>query len=235
MFDIHSHILFGVDDGAQTPEESVELLKKMQNENIDYVMATPHFYPQDTNLDDFLKVTRKNFTMLKKFAEKNHLPKIYLGCELLYFNGLGQSTSLNNLCLNNSEYLLLELTDGCINERLFSDISWLTSHSRITPIIAHIERYYRAKNFKKLIEFVVKEKIPVQINAASFLFRLFKRPIKKLIKSGALIVLGTDTHSIDMRPPRMTEALEYIEKKFGKDFKETLLKNSEFFKSKIIG
>ena len=65
MFDIHSHILFGVDDGPKTIEESISLIKKMQNEGITKILATPHFYPQDTDLADYLKIINNNFKTLK--------------------------------------------------------------------------------------------------------------------------------------------------------------------------
>ncbi len=235
MFDIHSHILFGVDDGAKTLDDSLALLRLMKKEGITDVIATPHFYPQDTNIDEFFSIANKNFNILKTAIEKEDLPKLSLGCELLYFVGMGQSTSLGNLCLNRSQYLLLELTDNCINEKLFSDISALMSHSGIIPIIAHIERYSRAKNYKKLLSFAFENKIPVQVNAASFLMRIFNSPIKKILKSNLTIILGSDAHSVDIRPPRFQEALSYIEKKYGKEFKDKLLHTSEIYKKKIIG
>lgn len=234
LFDIHSHILFGVDDGAETLKDSIALLEKMWDEGLTCVMATPHFYPQDTDIVDFLTAVNKNFNILKKAIGDKNLPKLYAGCELLYFPGLGQSTSIGKLCLNNSNYLLLELTDNCINERLFADITALMKQSGIIPIIAHIERYCKAKNYKKLLSFVVQAGVPVQVNASSFLMKFFRRPIKKLIKLNIPIILGTDTHSIDTRPPKFSEALEYIEKKFGSDFKKQLLKNGDAMMRKII-
>lgn len=235
MFDMHSHILFGVDDGAQKLTDSVALLKVMKSEGITDVMLTPHFYPQDTDIDEFLRIVYRNFAILKNITEKYNLPKIYLGCELLYFGGLGQSESLSKLCLNNSNYLLLELTDNIINDKLFSDLSALMNQSGIIPVIAHIERYCKAKNYKKLINFIVSNNLPVQVNASSFLVRFFRRPIKMLIKQNIPIILGTDSHSVDTRPPRMLEALKYIEKKYGAEYMKQLLKTSEIMKKKIIG
>ena len=107
LFDIHSHILFGVDDGPKNIKESLNLLEAMKNDGITKIMATPHFYPQDTDLSDFQKIVKQNFKILRTLAVQNNLPEIYLGCELLYFSGIGQSTSLGSLCLNNSNYLLL--------------------------------------------------------------------------------------------------------------------------------
>jgi len=234
MFDIHSHILPAIDDGAKDLNESIELLKMMKNDGITSVMATPHFYPQDTGLSEFLNESTLAFKRLKAKTANTNLPKIYLGCEMLYFDGLGNSTSINRLCLNGSNFLLLELTDFCINDRLFENIINLTKQSRIIPVIAHIERYCKAKNYKKLINFVIEYNIPIQLNAASFFVPVFRRPLKKLLNSPAFIVLGTDTHSIDLRPPKLTEALNFIEKKYGIDCKNRLIKSSELLYKKII-
>lgn len=45
MVDIHSHILPGIDDGAKSREESLQLLKMMKEQGISEVIATPHFVP----------------------------------------------------------------------------------------------------------------------------------------------------------------------------------------------
>ena len=233
MFDIHSHILPAVDDGAKDIKESLELLKMMKADGITHVMATPHFYPQDTDLDEFLSTVTAAFENLKKLTENTDLPKIYLGCELLYFDSLGQSTSLEKLCLNESDFLLLELTEHCINDKLFDNILSLRDEIGITPIIAHIERYCKGKNYKKLLKFVNEEKIPVQINAASFFVPLYKRPLKKLLNSDVTVLLGTDTHSCDLRPPCMTEALNFIEQKYGTQCKNRIVRHTKHLGQKI--
>ena len=233
MFDIHSHILPDVDDGAQNIKESIKILELMRENDISHVIATPHFYPNSVNLDEHLSLVNSAFELLKKKVEGKNLPKIYLGCELLYYDSIGYSSSLSKLCLNNSNFLLLELTDHCINDKLFENLSLLMDKVGIIPIIAHIERYFKAKKFKKLISFVIEKRIPVQINATSFLILAYRRTIKKLLKSNAVIILGTDAHSVDTRPPRLKDAISYIEKKYGKDTKEKLLKNSESLMKKI--
>ena len=43
MIDIHTHLLFGVDDGPKTPEESVEMLKSAKAQGIDAMILTPHY------------------------------------------------------------------------------------------------------------------------------------------------------------------------------------------------
>lgn len=234
LFDIHSHILPCVDDGAQSIEESLELLEMLKSQGVTSVLATPHFYPLEDNFQDFAKSVNHAFETLKAELVKRDLPEVFLGCEMLYFEGLGESELLHNFCLNNSNFLLLELTEGCIDETLFENIRKMREGSNITPIIAHIERYFKAKNFKKLMKFIITEKIPIQINAASVLIPFFKRTIKKLIHSDIICVLGSDAHSVDIRPPLLRPALDFIKEKYGDEVYNRFIETSDDFYKKII-
>ena len=234
-FDIHSHILPTVDDGSADMTESLELLRLMQAQGITDVIATPHFYPQEDNLTDFSQMISETFEELSKRAVRNGLPKIYLGCEMLYFKGIGSSTSLGELCLNGSDFLLLELAEEAICDALFEDILAMRNNLGITPIIAHIERYCKSKNYRKLIKFVLTEEIPVQVNALSLSIPILNRAVSKLIKNGVSFVIGTDTHSVDFRPPMLSQALAIIEKKHGTELKEQIVENSRLLFKKIVG
>ena len=119
MFDMHSHILPHIDDGARDIEESIKLLELLKENGVSHVLATPHFYPDSSNFDEYLAAVNFEFEALQKAIENKNLPKVFLGCELLYYNSIGYSSSLDKLCLNNSQFLLLELTDHCINEKTF--------------------------------------------------------------------------------------------------------------------
>ena len=234
FFDIHSHILPEIDDGAQSFEESIELLELMQKQGITHVMATPHFYPQEDNLTDFSEKISIAFANLEDEVIKRNLPKIYLGCEMLYFQGIGQSNSLPVLCISGSRYLLLELTDHCISETLFQELREIKNNHNIIPIIAHVERYHKAKNYKKFLKFISEEKILTQINASSVLMPAFKRTIKKLLKENLVQFIATDTHSLNERPPMLAPALKLISDLYGVEYSHRFIKNSIAFYKKII-
>ena len=235
MFDMHSHILPSIDDGAEDLNEALKILKLMQLQGITDVIATPHFYPALDNLDEFFEDVAEAMKKLKEFVVKRGLPNIYLGCELLYFTGIGQSDSLKQFCLNNSNYLLLELTDDCINKELFADITAIRENLGLEPIIAHVERYCLARNYGKLIRFLAANNIPIQINADSVLIPRLGRVVKKLLDSGLLCVVASDAHSVGIRPPRVKGALKHIAKTYGVEYRERLIKNSEYLFKEIVG
>ena len=83
MTDIHSHILFDVDDGSKSIDESIELLKRMEEMGFDNVILTPHFIENS----DYLSLNEEKLNKLeelKKEIKRQKLKiKIYLGNEIL--------------------------------------------------------------------------------------------------------------------------------------------------------
>ena len=232
-FDIHSHILPDIDDGAKDICESAELMNLMKNEGITEVIATPHFYPNEMNFGVFLEDRKNAYETLCSNSDGD-IPKIYLGCEILYFRGIGASRELEKLSLNNSKYILLELSDVHIDKYLFEDLDTF-SENGITPIIAHIERYHRNRNFKKLLEELKAKNYPVQINSSSLLNKKYRRTIKKVFKSGLFCVIATDTHSPKKRPPIIKSALQALRDDYGEIIYHKVLRNNQILYKEITG
>ena len=232
--DIHSHILPFIDDGSKSTEESIKILTELKNQGITDVFATPHFFPQIDDAGDFNENLQNSYTELKNAIKDKCVPNIHLGCELLYYYGISNSDSISQFCLGGSNFLLLELAPYKIKNKLLKDIISLRDEKKITPIIAHIERYSYTKNFGKLLKFIKKEKILTQINASSLFENKSYKTIKKLIKKDIVSFIASDTHSIDERPPMIEEALTLIEQNFGQDVKLKLIENSKSLLEKIL-
>ncbi len=224
-FDIHSHILHNIDDGAKEIKESISLLEELANQGVTDVIATPHFYPLMDTLEGFKEKSKTHFLELKKLC-KNNLPNIYLGCEVLYYSGISKVPAIKELTLEGSNYILLELCIDSINTQLFSELLYLKSIG-IIPIIAHIERYYKAFGYKKLIRFIKENGILTQVNASSFLKKHYNRCLKKLMKEGIITFVASDAHSLKNRPPEINSALQKIEQLYGKETKDGFISRSE--------
>ncbi len=233
IFDIHSHILPSVDDGAKDMDTALQLLSMMKEQGITDVMATPHFYPQTENFENYVETVENSFSSLKQNLSGKDLPNLYLGCEMLYFDGLGNSQLLSRFCLNGSEFLLLELSNDCINDKFFKDIDRMRDRHGITPIIAHVERYYKDYNYKNLFRFLESEGLPAQINAASVISPGSNKPIKKLLKSDIPCVIASDTHSLNNRPPLLKKAHEHILAEYGSEISDRLCENSKYLYERI--
>lgn len=229
FIDIHSHILHGVDDGARNLGMSIELLRMMKAQGITDVVATPHFDARYQNFEEYTESVQTAYKQLKEAVIGEELPNIYLGSEVYYFKGIGNCYGIKDFAIENSKYLLLELSRMPIDDEVIKDICDIYDNIGLRPVLAHLERYVGVKGFKKILKLVESGVVLAQINASSVFIFHFKRAVKKLIKRGYVSFLATDTHSTDLRPPLLDKALDAIEKQFGKEHRELLIRNSEEF------
>lgn len=215
--DIHAHILPAVDDGARDMETALALLEMLKDQGVTHVVATPHFYPDADSIEEFTETVKQAFCELQNIAKKNDLPKIFLGCELRYFSGMGKSRAIKQFAIQNTDYLLLELPYGApITKTVINDIIDIKEVLGLTPILAHIERYSRVPGFKKLLKLVSDGTAYAHINASAVISKEDARLCEKLIKGGYVSYLASDTHSVVNRPPHIKQALDVISNKLGR-------------------
>lgn len=215
--DIHSHILPAVDDGANDIETAIELLEISKKQGVTHIIATPHFYPDTDSAADFAEQIDKAYKSLNNAVWGKELPKVYLGCELHYFSGIGRSKSLRQFAIRGTNYILLELQYGAdITNAVLQDITDIYEHSGLMPILAHIERYSKLKGYKKLLKLIAEGGALAQINAESVTSKSYGKSVEKLIKSGVVSFLASDTHSLHARPPLIEDALTHITEHLGK-------------------
>ncbi len=205
----------------------------MKEQGITDVIATPHFYAASDNLEEYTERVRHAFDSLSMAVRGRELPNIFMGCEVLYYYNIGASNSVYGFTLSNTPYLLLELTDGCINSDLFADITALRDKIGVTPIIAHIERYFRSPAYNKLLKYIKKEKILTQLNASSLFSETYRKTAEKLIKKDYVNFIATDAHSSAGRPPMMKQAFKIISEKFGSHYSSKFIRNSQILLEEI--
>ena len=195
FIDIHSHILYGIDDGSKNIEESIELLKQHALMGITDVVLTPH-YIENSKYKANNEKKKKLINTLKEEAEKLNI-NLYLGNEIFVNNDL-EELLLNGeiTTINNTRYLLIELPMSNKIKNL-PEILYELRLKRIVPIIAHPERYeYVQKDYKYLNE-LQEEGALFQSNLGSILGiygRGAKKCIKKLLKNNYISFLATDIH-----------------------------------------
>lgn len=197
MTDIHNHLLFGIDDGSRSLEESVEVLRGMYEYGYKNVILTPH-YIKDTNYNSSVK---NNYKLLKKLKEalyQNNIDiKLYLGNEIYIDDDIYELIKNGEIySLNATEYLLIELPmsgEYPGYEEIFKDL--ISKGCKI--ILAHPERYLTfQKNFDYIYDL---EKIGVyfQSNLDSLLGKYGEKAkvtLKRLLKEKKVAFLATDIH-----------------------------------------
>lgn len=227
FLDIHAHILPDVDDGAKDLQTSIQLLEILKEQNVTQVIATPHFYPDTDNAEEFFDVVKEAYNTLKNEIVQKDLPEIFLGCELRYFNGIGKSRAIKQFAISGTNYILLELPYGApITKIMLQDIIDISERQSLVPILAHIERYGAVPGFKKLLKLIADGYALAHVNAGGVISKESARLCERLIKKGFVSFLASDTHSPDQRPPQISEALKLIAEKLGNSAANRLIVKS---------
>lgn len=236
FLDIHAHILPAVDDGARDMETAIALLEMLKEQGVTHVIATPHFYPDSDNVEEFAETVTKAYNELKKETEYKDLPTIYLGCELRCFSGMGKSRAIKQFVIQGTDYLLLELPYGApVTKTVLQDITDINETLGLKPILAHIERYSKVPGFKKLLKLISDGTALAHINAGAVISKEDAKLCEKLIKGGYVSFLASDTHSVVNRPPYIKQALDRISERLGRSAANRLIIKSNRLLEEIEG
>lgn len=225
IIDFHSHILPGIDDGAKDVDIGIELIKTEISHGVTTIVLTPHFYPETDELDAFLERRRQAYELLKKEAEKQKLPvELVLGAEVKFTPKL-LNLDLSKLCIDGTDYILLEFS--MLHYHSWTkDVFYKIQSKGYLPIIAHAERYINLPE-DALYELVNAGAL-VQINTGSlFKDRDTAKKIERFIKANLVHLWGTDTHSIDKRPPTFDKCMEFLNKKYKPDYLKRCMKYAQ--------
>lgn len=205
IFDIHTHIVPGVDDGSRSFEESVKMIELANSQGVTSIISTSHYYarrPSDPN------VIRESVERLNEL-----LPQIsiYPGNEVMYFEGMEEKLSSGEiLTMANSRFVLVEFYPNESYKRMMSAIRGLR-YAGYLPIIAHAERYteVKEKGLSELIDLGAYIQITFEPVGETIL-QSNCRFLRKALKEEEVHFLGSDMHRIDKRPPVLSKAIKWI-------------------------
>ncbi|MFN2341452.1 MAG: tyrosine-protein phosphatase [Halanaerobium sp.] len=214
MIDLHSHILAGVDDGAQSLEESIAILKTMEAKGVRQVAATSH-YPL-YNDRDYLKFIQEKIELLREKSKEEKLQiEIISGSEVLISRDTAELLYNNELLtINDTDYILLETRLNNFPsyfESLVHDIKAMGYQI----IIAHPERYtYIQKDYDKIYKWVEELELKLMFNSSSLLGKHGKKAketAEKLLEFGLCHLMASDTHRINKRTFSLDQGLQKAE------------------------
>ena len=225
MIDIHSHILPGLDDGASTMEEAVDMVRLAAAAGTTDIVASPHAN-QEFAFDPA--------TVEQKIAELQQAagdtPRIHYGCDfhLTPENIEYAQSSPGKYSINHRGYLLVEFSDLLI-PRTSSEIFARLIGAGMRPIVTHPERNELLQTRVPELEAWVRQGCLVQVTAQSLLGR-FGKPAKAaaddLMARGLVHFLASDAHDAKYRPPVLDEAWRFVEQAFGEDLALRLLEEN---------
>lgn len=222
MVDFHTHILPSMDDGSQSIEQSAEMLRQMQKQGIKVVVATPHFDMRRESPSEFLARRQKAMDSIKEVIPEGIC--VVPGAEVLHCGlPLHSIENLEQLCVGNSQYLLIESIVPDWTEEIYLDLQHLMMQQNITPVLAHIERYYYIGKNRKMIRRLSGEGAVLQMNADAFLKPQMSRKAFKILRKEIVRLLGSDCHNMNIRQPNLKEAVQKIVDIAGQEKIDTMM------------
>ena len=231
MIDIHTHILPGMDDGAKDVEMSLAMLRMQREQGVDSVVLTPHFYRNKEHPAHFLRRRQEAFERLQQAMEAagEKFPQLTLGAEVAWMPNMTEWDEIEQLCLGESKYLLLELPFYTWRSQVIQQIYDLMLDHNITPVFAHLERYLKNQK-REYIQEILDMGTPIQVSSAPMAHFLERRPILKMLKNGQAHIMASDCHNITTRPPNLAMGISVVERKLGAAQAERLKRNGEELK-----
>ncbi len=214
FFDMHSHMLCGVDDGAKNQEVMFSMLEMAYADGIRAICLTPHYSPY--LFGDTYEASERAFALLQDYVAQKHPDMyLYMGHELGYYNGCGAAL-VDGLCrtVAGSRYVLVDFPEKVDFYELTHAMDQLRSMG-YSPILAHTERYRCLFSKLAWIRNFVEDGGIVQINASSAngdWGTRAKMQWKKLVKHGLVHIVSSDAHNLTTRPPKMSVCMEVLEK-----------------------
>ena len=218
MVDFHSHILPKIDDGSDSLETSIAMLRMEAAQGIRYVIATPHFYPRHDTPAHFLRC-REHATLILQEEMDRHtgLPKVFLGAEVHYFRGISESEFLPQLTIAGKDCILIEMPTSHWDAAMFRELETIYTRWGILPVIAHIDRYVGPFRTHDILRQLAQLPVLVQANASFFLDRSTVGLAMRMLKADQIHLLGSDCHNMKDRMPNLGDAVGKITKKMGAD------------------
>lgn len=216
MLDFHTHILPGIDDGSADIDTSLKMLEMLKNQNVDTVVATPHFYYNVMSLEKFKSYRQISINLLLEELEKKKIserPKIALGAEVKFFYGLDVYESAEDLCIEGTRFMLVEMPFEKWEHKMYSTLKKLKENREITPVIAHIERYFPYNTKREMMKNLVDVGALMQCNTSFFNSFFTRYQAFFMYRDGLIQFVGTDCHNITNRKPDYDTSIKLIEKR----------------------
>ncbi len=222
MIDIHSHIVFDVDDGPTTIEESLALIGESYRQGVRTIVSTSHRRKGmfETPEDKIFA----NFSQVKKAAEAK-----YEGLEILYGGELYYSSDVLEKLehqqvprMNDTRFALIEFSMTTPWKDIHTALSNVIMLG-ITPVVAHIERYNALEFNEERVKELINMGCYTQINSSHVLkarlfgdkYRHFKKRARYFLEKNLVHCVASDMHNLGPRPPFMDEARGIIARDFG--------------------
>ena len=243
MIDIHSHIVFDVDDGPKTIEDSKLLIEESYRQGVRTIVSTSH--RRKGMFETPEEKIYQNYLAVKEMVE-TYLPEmtLHFGAEIYYTQDILEKLEAGTIpTLAETSFALIEFSMATPYKEIHQALS-VVLRLGVTPVVAHIERYHCLEKNEKRVRELIRMGCYTQINSSSVLkpklfgdrYKFMKQRAQYFLDKDLVHFVASDMHNVDQRPPYMEKAYQLIEKRYGSDRaralfvenQQTLLNNELF-------
>lgn len=230
MIDIHCHILPGIDDGAATIYDSINMAKAAVSDGISSIIATPH-HKNGRYENEKIEIVDAVSELNRAFSDEGIPLTVLPGQEVRIYGEIIEDYLSGGkiLPLNHTQYLFIEFPSSSVPryaERLFYELQT----QGLIPIIVHPERNQEIIENPDILYKMINNGALSQLTAGS-LTGHFGKKIKKfseqLIEADLTHFIASDAHNIQNRTFKMSEAMDMVQKKYGIDLVYLFQENAE--------
>jgi protein-tyrosine phosphatase len=221
LIDIHSHVLYGLDDGARTLEDSVAMVRMAAEHGTTDLVATPHANPS-FHFDPQVVQER----LAEVSAASGNVLRLHSGCDfhLSYDNIEDALLNPRKYTINRHRYLMVEFSEMLIFNNTAEIFSRL-EQAGMTPVITHPERNDLLRQRVDQIAAWVEAGACVQVTAQSLLGEFGRRAAefsRTLLDRRLVHFLASDAHDCEHRPPRLDLVFARVKEQYGEEWAEAL-------------
>lgn len=217
VIDLHCHLLPGIDDGAKGLTESLEMAKIAVADGITIAACTPHILPGVYNNNG--AAIREAVTRLQMEIEKEGIPLLLVeGADVHIAPDLHRKLASGEIpSLGQSRYFLLEPPQTLVPPRFEETLFDLLVEGHI-PIITHPERLHWLGSHYPMLERLARSGVWMQLTGGSLLGKFGRRArywSERMLEEGLAHIIASDAHDTQLRPPRLSDAMEAVTKRVG--------------------
>ncbi len=222
MIDIHCHLLPGIDDGANTMAQSLDMARLAVAEGITRIVVTPHINPGRWN-NDRLSIATATEAFKQCLAQDNIPLEVDFAAEVRVSDQIPRQIEAEEIPflgnLDGYKVMLLEFPHRHLVPGTDNLVRWLVRNG-IRPLIAHPERNAELVRTPDKLLPLIDLGCLAQITAASLTGRFGEGPAATAhhyLGEGVVSFLASDAHNTSTRPPAMAEARDMVANLLGDD------------------
>ncbi len=212
MIDIHSHSLWGMDDGSRSFDETIDMCFCAEDNGTGVLFVTPHLMYWDKAESLYDAREEKVQILEEALDEQGSSLIIKKGFEILCDDEIFGIKHFKPYTLNGSRYVLVEFSFRKTSEDdVVSWCNYLKSFG-LVPIIAHPERYGFVLDDPTCINRLSDNGVLFQINTGSPAGAFGENEMRlscAMINNGFADFIGSDAHRINIRNTNMDFYIEH--------------------------